>query len=72
MNYLIELIIRPQRNVYNPKDLGDSAFSFSGQDFKRLDFTNGQVNKNICLSFLFFFILIKFLINIVLFLKTSF
>lgn len=43
MNYLIELIIRPQRNVYNPKDLGDSLFSFSGQDFKRLDFTTGQV-----------------------------
>lgn len=71
MNYLIELIIRPQRNVYNPKDLGDSAFSFSGQDFKRLDFTNGQVNKNKCLSLLNF---IKFLENLVLLitLKTSF
>ena len=43
MDYLVELIIRPQRNKYNLKDLGDSAFSFSGQDFRRIDFTNGQV-----------------------------
>ncbi len=51
MNYLTELIVRPQRNVYNIKDLGDSAFSFSGQDFKRLDFTDGQVIS----FFLFYF-----------------
>lgn len=43
MNYLVELIIRPQRNTYNLRDLGDSAFSFSGQDFRRIDFINGQV-----------------------------
>ena len=43
MNYLVELIIRPQRNQYNLRDLGDSAFSFSGQDFRRMDFANGQV-----------------------------
>lgn len=43
MDYLVELIIRPQRNKYNLRDLGDSAFSFSGQDFRRIDFTDGQV-----------------------------
>jgi hypothetical protein len=44
MDYLVELIIRPQKNQYNLRDLGDAAFSFSGQDFRRIDFTNGQVN----------------------------
>ena len=43
MNFLVDLIIRPTRNVYNIKDLGDRAFTFSGQDFKRLDFSNGEV-----------------------------
>lgn len=55
MNYLTDLIVRPQRNVYNLKDLGDSAFSFSGQDFKRIDFNNGQVKY----FFDFFYLMIK-------------
>lgn len=38
MNYLIELIIRPTRNYYNQKDLGDMTFTYSGQEFKRIDF----------------------------------
>lgn len=48
MNYLIELIIRPARNIYSTKDLGDQAFTFSGQEFKRIDFNN-QVSKYNCI-----------------------
>jgi hypothetical protein len=60
MNYLVELIIRPQRNQYNLSDLGDSAFSFSGQDFRRMDFANGQVYHLIIFQYLIF---IKIKIN---------
>ncbi len=62
MNYLTELIIRPQRNIYNSKDLGDSTFIFSGQDFKRLDFIRGEVNKyfNYLLYILIFYLIIHF------------
>lgn len=45
MNYLIELIIRPARNLYQERDLGDSAFTFSGQEFKRIDF-NTQIKNS--------------------------
>lgn len=45
MNYLVELIIRPARNLYHPRDLGDTSFSFGGQDFKRIDF-NAQIKNN--------------------------
>ena len=38
MNYLVDLIIRPKRSIYNLNDLGQFAFSYAGQDFKRLDF----------------------------------
>ena len=54
MNFLINLIIRPQRNVYNIKDLGENTFNFSGQDFKRLDFSKGEV-----------IIFLKFLLKII-------
>jgi hypothetical protein len=40
MNYLVELIIRPARNLYQERDLGDTAFTFSGQLFRRIDFNN--------------------------------
>jgi pimeloyl-ACP methyl ester carboxylesterase len=45
MNYLVELIIRPARNLYNVKDLGDQAFTFSGHEFKRIDF-NTQIKNS--------------------------
>lgn len=45
MNLLTSLIIRPQRNVYDKKDLGDNAFSYFNQDFKRLDFNTQIKNK---------------------------
>jgi hypothetical protein len=45
MNYLVDLIIRPQRNTYKIRDLGDIVFSFNGEDFKRLDF-----NSNVIIS----------------------
>jgi hypothetical protein len=44
MNYLIDLIIRPERNCYNNNDIGDKVFSFNGEEFKRTDY-NSQVNK---------------------------
>jgi hypothetical protein len=40
MNYLIDLIIRPYKNVYNQTDLGDNLFTFSGETFKRIDFNS--------------------------------
>jgi hypothetical protein len=40
MNYLVELIIRPARNKYQLKDLGDISFTFNGERFKRIDIDN--------------------------------
>lgn len=46
MNYLVELIIRPKRSLYQQSDLGQTAFSFGGQDFKRIDFDKLIKNSN--------------------------
>lgn len=46
MNYLVDLIIRPKRSQYILTDLGQTAFNFGGQDFKRLDFYKGIKNIN--------------------------
>jgi hypothetical protein len=45
MNYLVELIIRPTRNKYDPKDLGDNSFNFTGEKFKRIDFENKVIHS---------------------------
>jgi hypothetical protein len=47
MNYLVDLIIRPTKNSYQAKDLGDVAFSFSGQEFKRIDFNTNVLSYNL-------------------------
>ena len=44
MNYIVEMVIRPTRNLYQPKDLGEKVFTFAGQDFKRIDY-NTQVSS---------------------------
>ena len=31
MNYIVELIIRPARNLYQAKDLGEKVFFYVGQ-----------------------------------------
>ncbi len=40
MNYLVNLIIRPNKSLYEENDLGDSVFSYYGQEFKRIDLNN--------------------------------
>jgi hypothetical protein len=49
MNFLVELIIRPSRNIYNTKDLGETFFLYSGHEFKRIDF-NDKVNNKLIYS----------------------
>lgn len=46
MNFLIDLIVRPNRNYYNFRDLGEQKFSFSGSEFKRIDFDHQILNKS--------------------------
>jgi hypothetical protein len=38
MNYLVNLIIRPSKSLYEESDLGDSVFNYYGHEFKRIDF----------------------------------
>lgn len=45
MNYIVELIIRPARNLYQSKDLGEKVFFYCGQMFKRQDFDT-QIRNN--------------------------
>ena len=45
MNYIVELIIRPARNLYQSKDLGEKIFFYVGQMFKRIDFDT-QIKNN--------------------------
>ena len=45
MNYIVELIIRPARNLYQAKDLGEKVFFYVGQMFKRQDFDT-QIRNN--------------------------
>lgn len=40
MNYLVNLIIRPTKSLYEESDMGDSVFTYYGQEFKRVDFTD--------------------------------
>lgn len=40
MNYLVNLIIRPNKSLYEESDLGDSVFTYYGQEFKRIDLNN--------------------------------
>ncbi len=40
MNYLVNLIIRPDKSLYDESDLGDQVFTYYGQEFKRIDFND--------------------------------
>lgn len=45
MNFITNLIIRPNRNTYTQRELGDKIFTYGNIKFKRIDFNHHIKNK---------------------------
>lgn len=45
MNFITDLIIRPNRNTYSIRELGDKIFTYANMQFKRIDFNRHIKNK---------------------------
>lgn len=45
MNFITNLILRPNRNTYSLRELGDKVFTYGNMKFKRIDFNHHIKNK---------------------------